>query len=271
MISNLHQILTPDGWRYPLDMSEETVNCSFVCPLQGRSIKGCVKRSELTDAYQYELIPRQHTNGKLSYPLLCGRPQRVHFADRDSYTLDMRKGDNILAAYSSMGYDAQQWGKGFLYATGNLYLHTDLINKQHRYRSVLTDLYVNQSIIGPPVVPYDASPVEKCSFILGYLSGAGWPKRFQTANSSFMEFFIENANYAGITLTGKRGENLVTDISSYEVIVIHYITYSKGIDTKHFRIASGPVKYNEPTSLFAVYLENNGLYSVKGGWTLGSD
>lgn len=251
-------------------MAGET-ECSFICPQQGRTIKGCVKLSDLTDAYQYELIPRQHTNGKLSHSLLCGRPQRVHFADRDSYTLDMRKGDNILAAYASMGYDAQHWGQGFLYATGNLYLHTDLIDKQRTYRNTLIDLYVNKSIVGPPVVPYEASPVEKCSFILGYLSGAGWPKRFQTANSSFMEFFVENAGYAGITITGNKGQNLVTDTSTHKIVVIHYVTYSKGVDTKHFRIASGPIKYLEPTSLFAVYLENYGLYSVKGGWTLGSD
>lgn len=270
MISDYNQILTKDGWKYPSELANES-SVRFVCPRTGITVLGEVVTNEPSDLYGYSLCPRQNTSGMYSLELFCGRPQRMFFADRDAFTLDMRKGDRILPSISDIGYDAESWGKGFLYAIDALYLHTDIIDKYPKYRTKLVDLYTNNTIVGPPVIPYNGLPVEKSSFISGYLSGSNWPNRFKTANSFLMDFFLENAGMAGIVITGQRAEDLVLCSNSNKVVVIHNVTYGRGIDTEYFRVMEGPIACDNPIPSFKVYLSNGGVYTVKGGWTLGTD
>lgn len=269
MISDYRGILTNEGIQYPNRMVDK--ESLFICPVTGIAQRGHVQYQGKGDAWSYSLVPRQNTAGTLSESFICARPQRMVFGDRDGYTLDMRKGDKILASASDAGYDDGEWGKGFMYSCGVTHLASLIPEDYPLYRDKLRLLIDTDSIIGAPVIPHGGSASERASFILGYLSGAGWPNRLQSFSSVFMDFFIENAGLAGLVITGKKLEHLVNDYETNRILVYWSITYGKGTDTKYFRVVSGPVKYDYQVDLFSVYLENTGLYVLEGGWTAGSD
>lgn len=276
MICDYRAILTKEGFKFPNALLNQNVR--FVCPLTNQTIQGTVVEYPHEDVWRYELKPRQDTTGTPGEVLICSRPQRIALhGGRESeafgcgFTHDMRKGDRIVASVTDAGYDAGSWGRGFMMACGVTHLTSLRLDEHPLYQNKLRTLIETNQITGAPYIPYDGTAPEISSFIHGYLSGSGWPRRLHTYNESFLDFFIENAGLAGLVITGKKNEYLTNCYETFRLIPSWSVIYAKGVDTKYFRVMSGPVKYDYPEKLYAVYLDNKGLYGMQGGWTLASD
>lgn len=270
MIPNDRRVLTTEGFKYPSELIAFE-NVSFVCPIHGNAVLGSVRPNGKGEVWHYSLVPRQNTSGDFWEDLYCNRPTCFPFGDREGFTLDLRKGDRVLAVVADVGYDAASWGKGFMYGCGVTYISSLKPEEYPLYKDRLEGLIVTDQIIGAPEIPYDGKAVEKASFIQGYLSACGWPKRLQTLNKQFIDFFIENAGLAGLVITGKILEHLTTCFETTQVLITYSITYAKGLNTRFFRVISGPNWVNERKNLFSIHLENGGSYAMEGGWTLGSN
>lgn len=254
---------------FPSELVDKDVD--IVCPQTGKSVKGTVKSHGVSDdVWEYHVVPRQNSSGKFHETLLCTRPQKVATYDSPHHTYDLRKGDRILTSCSDVGYDATQWGQGFMYAVGLTHVSSLSPERYPKYQNRLEGLIANGQTIGPPVIPYNGLAVEKASFIQGYLSALNWPTKLRTVNESFMDFFVENASLAGLIITGNISRIVRNDYETFSLYVDYTVTYSKGLHTKFFRVINVK-KCNYTYPVYSVHLNTSGYYCLDGGWTFIGD
>lgn len=271
MIPGDTEILTSQGWTSVANLALYDEFDIFNART-GQFIEGYAgARAKFDLAWTYRLVPNYNTSARV-WEFKAPRPCCVNL--KDTVTYDLRVKDVLRANTYDCGYDADSWGRGFMFKHKIESPEALDPRKYPLYQERLTALKtLGQMKTHDGSIPSEETPSYKGSFIRGYLSADGNKGKLVTSNEALFKFFLECHGYAGLVLTGAdrkirkflKVNRVATFYDDYEV------TYSKGADFPGFRV----LDISEPSAndypLYTVYMPEGGDYVIKGGWTVQGD